>query len=58
MLGKFAVVFGPVMMGVITILTENVRYGILSVTVLFVAGGFLLSRVNIEEGKRVAKEYL
>jgi UMF1 family MFS transporter len=52
------VVFGPVMMGVITILTENVRYGILSVTVLFVAGGFLLSRVNIEEGKRVAKEYL
>jgi len=58
MLGKFAVVFGPVMMGVITILTENVRYGILSVTVLFVAGGFLLSRVNIEEGKRVAEEYL
>jgi len=58
MLGKFAVVFGPVMMGVITILTENVRYGILSVTVLFVAGGFLLSKVNIEEGKRVAKEYL
>lgn len=58
MLGKFAVVFGPVMMGTITLITGNVRYGILSVIVLFIAGALLLSRVDVEEGKRMAKQYL
>ena len=58
MLGKFAVVFGPIMMGTITLLTGNVRYGILSIIVLFIIGAVLLSRVNVEEGKRMAKNYL
>jgi len=58
MLGKFAVVIGPVLMGSVTILTGNARYGILSIIVLFIAGAFLLSRVDVEEGKRMAKEYL
>lgn len=58
MLGKFAVVIGPVLMGSVTVLTGNARYGILSIIVLFITGAFLLSRVNVEEGKRMAKEYL
>jgi UMF1 family MFS transporter len=58
MLGKFAAVIGPVMMGSVTILTGNIRYGIVSIILLFIIGGFLLSRVNIAEGERIAKEYL
>ena len=58
MLGKFAAVIGPAMMGSVTILTGNIRYGIISIILLFIIGGFLLSRVNIAEGERIAKEYL
>jgi UMF1 family MFS transporter len=58
MLGKFAAVIGPAMMGSVTILTGNIRYGIVSIILLFIIGGFLLSRVNIAEGERIAKEYL
>ncbi len=58
MLGKFAVVIGPVMMGSVTLLTGNIRYGIVSILILFIAGGALLLKVNIEEGEKIAKEYL
>lgn len=58
MLGKFAAVLGPFMMGYITLVTGNIRYGILSILILFIIGGFLLLKVNIEEGEKMAKEYL
>jgi UMF1 family MFS transporter len=58
MLGKFAAVIGPVMMGSVTILTGNVRYGIVSILLLFLIGGFLLKKVDIAEGERIAQEYL
>lgn len=58
MLGKFAVFFGPIMMGVITYLTGNARLGIFSIIALFVLGGFLLHRVDVEEGERIAREHL
>jgi UMF1 family MFS transporter len=58
MLGKFAAVIGPALMGTITVLTGSNRIGILSILVLFVAGGVLLARVDEEEGKRNAKEFL
>ncbi len=58
MLGKFAAVIGPFMMGYITIVTGNVRYGILSIMVLFIIGGFFLLKVNLSEGEKMAKEYL
>ena len=58
MLGKFAAVIGPAMMGTITLLTGNIRYGILSILLLFILGGFFLLKVNIEEGSRIANEYL
>jgi UMF1 family MFS transporter len=56
MLGKFAAVIGPIMMGWVGVATGNSRTGILSLIILFVAGGALLSRVNVEEGVRMAKE--
>ena len=58
MLGKFAAVIGPAMMGTITLLTGNIRYGIISILLLFILGGFFLLKVNIEEGSRMAREYL
>ncbi len=58
MLGKFAAVIGPVMMGSVTILTGNVRYGIVSILILFLIGGYLLKKVDIAEGERIAQEYL
>jgi len=58
MLGKFAVVIGPVLMGSVALLTGNVRYGILSVLILFLLGAYFLAKVDIAEGEKVAKEYL
>ncbi|HDQ14203.1 MAG TPA: MFS transporter [Sediminispirochaeta sp.] len=58
MLGKFAAVIGPFMMGAITVLSGSNRIGILSIALLFLIGGFLLTRVDEEEGRRIAREYL
>lgn len=49
MLGKFAAVLGPIIMGGVALLTESTRLSMLSVLVLFAAGGFLLTKVKIEE---------
>jgi len=51
LLGKFAAVLGPLMVGSLTLLTENPRLSILSLLLLFVAGGWLLSRVDIRKGE-------
>jgi len=48
MLGKSAAIIGPVMMGGVALMTENHRYSILSLLILFVVGAFLLSRVKLE----------
>ncbi|MBT6613747.1 MAG: MFS transporter [Deltaproteobacteria bacterium] len=58
MLGKFAVVIGPVLMGSVALITGNVRYGILSILILFILGAYFLSKVDIKEGEKMAKEYL
>ena len=67
LLGKFAAVIGPSMMGAIALLTRNarditlgsttlgnmgIRYGVLSIILLFIVGGLLLRKVDIEEGKK------
>ena len=57
MLGKFAAVIGPVMVGHITLLTGIRRTGILSIVVLFILGGILLMKVDFKEGERIAKEF-
>jgi MFS transporter, UMF1 family len=50
MVGKFAAVLGPVLMGWTSLATGNTRYSILSVIVLFVSGGILLSLVKADNG--------
>jgi UMF1 family MFS transporter len=56
MLGKFAAVIGPLLMGVVGIISGDSRTGILSLVILFTAGGALLWRVDVEEGMRMARE--
>jgi UMF1 family MFS transporter len=46
MLGKFAAILGPALMGWVSLHSGNPRQSILSLTVLFVAGGLLLLRVQ------------
>jgi UMF1 family MFS transporter len=45
MLAKFAAVLGPLVMGVVAIVTGNQRLSILALTAFFVLGAWLLSRV-------------
>jgi len=46
MLGKFAAVLGPLMIGAIAALTDSSRLGMLSVSILFISGGILLYFVD------------
>jgi UMF1 family MFS transporter len=56
MLGKFAAVLGPLMIGLVSFATGNPRYSILSLLILFIAGGTLLYFVDEKEGARIARE--
>ncbi len=55
MLGKFAAVIGPVLMGWVGLVFGDPRIGILSIILLFAAGAILLFFVNEQEGSRMAK---
>ena len=57
MLGKFAAIIGPPMMGYIGLITGNPRLGILSIIILFISGGLLLTKVDLQEGERVSESY-
>ena len=46
MLGKFAAVLGPLLVGVVSMLTSNPRSGLLAILLLFVAGGLVLQAVK------------
>ena len=48
MLGKFAAVLGPVLIGGVSLLTGSPRTSILSLLVLFIGGALLLTRVEEE----------
>jgi UMF1 family MFS transporter len=56
MLGKFAAVLGPAMMGWVALATGDTRTSILSVIILFLLGGFVLYFVDEDKGRRMAKE--
>ncbi len=45
MMGKFATVLGPLLIGIVAALTHNERASIVSLVLLFVVGGVLLLRV-------------
>ena len=53
MLGKFAAILGPVMIGWVGVISGNPRTGILSLLVLFVVGGFILTKVNVPDSKEI-----
>ena len=57
MLGKFASVIGPFLIGWITLITGNIRIGILSILFLFISGGFLLSKVDFKKGEEEALNF-
>ena len=57
MMGKFAAVLGPLMMGWVAIITQSPRLSILSVLLLFIAGAVLLAFVDEEKGRRQAKAF-
>lgn len=58
MLGKFAAIVGPALMGIVTLLTGSSRMGILSLIVLFVGGFLLLRKVDEQKGQAEAEAYL
>ena len=47
MLGKFAAIIGPVMIGWVGVISGNPRIGILSLLILFIAGGGILMKVRV-----------
>ena len=56
MLGKFAAILGPLLMGVVGLLTGSPRLSILAVVILFVFGGLLLIKVNVARGREMARQ--
>ncbi len=56
MLGKFAAILGPLMMGVVSLLTGSPRLSLLSILILFIGGALLLWRVDVPQGERMARE--
>jgi UMF1 family MFS transporter len=52
---KFAGIFGPAIFTAVVGFTGSGRGAILSVILFFVAGGLVLSRVDVEEGRRAAR---
>jgi UMF1 family MFS transporter len=56
MLGKFAAVLGPLLMGLVSLLTDSPRLSLLAIILLFAGGAILLCFVNEEEGRRLARE--
>ena len=59
MVGKFATIFGPLLIAFTPKLIPGAsdRDGILSLGILFLLGGFLLSRVRVEAGVEAARRY-
>src|SRR5437773_4976402 len=56
MLGKFAAVLGPLVMGSAALATGRSRAAVLVIVALFLAGGVLLYFVDEREGARLARE--
>jgi UMF1 family MFS transporter len=46
--GKFAAILGPLLMGVVGRLSGHSRWGVLSLLALFLIGGWLLTRVRLD----------
>jgi hypothetical protein len=53
---KFSSFFGPLLFAAAVAIFGSSRPAVLSVIAFFVVGGWLLSRVDVDEGKRAARE--
>jgi UMF1 family MFS transporter len=53
---KFAGIIGPALFGVVGMLAGSSRLSIVSLVIFFIAGAFLLTRVDEKEGIRVSRE--
>ncbi|MBU0511156.1 MAG: MFS transporter [Chloroflexi bacterium] len=53
---KFSAIVGPLIFALAATTFGSSRPAVLSIVVFFIVGGFLLTRVNIDEGRRVAQE--
>lgn len=51
LLGKFAAIFGPILIGMTGLISKSSRVGIASIAVLFLAGGILLYFVDEQKGR-------
>ncbi len=58
MFGKFAAIMGPFLMGYVTLIYDNPRFGILAILILFVLGAFFLNKVDVQKGEQLAKANL
>lgn len=52
---KFSTILGPLVFAYAAITFQSSRPAILTLIVFFVVGGYLLTRVDVEEGRRVAQ---
>ena len=57
MVGKFAAVIGPGLVGWVAVLTQSNRISILSILLLFIIGIFLLVKVDVKAGIRAAARH-
>ena len=55
LLGKFAVIFGPILIGLTGLISNSPRVGIASIAILFIMGGILLYFVDEKKGQEEAK---
>lgn len=53
---KFSSILGPLIFAWAALTFASSRPAVLSLIVFFIVGGYLLMRVNVEEGRRVAQE--
>lgn len=47
---------GPLLFAVVGQITGNSRYSIVAIVIFFIVGAILLTRVNVDEGLRIARE--
>jgi len=55
-MSKFSAILGPLIFAGAVLTFGNSRPAVLGIVVFFMVGGYLLTRVDVEEGKRVAQE--
>ena len=53
---KFAGIFGPLVFGLVSQLVGHSRFSIVSVVIFFIVGATLLTRVDVKDGVRVARQ--